>query len=83
MSGLASTETISHQTQWHKSAGWDPRNLRDFPGLDVSGVDGEPGPGEWEVRDDAWIETRFHLRTGITSVVPWLVVPRRQQSRGS
>ena len=34
-------------------------------------------PGEWEVRDDAWDETRFHLRTGSTSVVPWLVVSER------
>jgi hypothetical protein len=29
--------------------------------------------GEWEVRADAWAETRVHFRTGITSVVPWLV----------
>jgi hypothetical protein len=29
------------------------------------------------VRDDAWDETRFHLRTGSTSVVPWLVVSGR------
>ena len=32
-------------------------------------------PGEWEVRGDAQGETRFPFRTGITSVVPWLVVP--------
>jgi hypothetical protein len=36
--------------------------------------------GEWEVRGDASIETRFDSRTGITSVVPWLVVVRFQQS---
>jgi hypothetical protein len=30
--------------------------------------------GEWEVRGDARPETRFHRRTGMTSVVPWLVV---------
>jgi len=30
--------------------------------------------GEWEVRGDAQGETRFPFRTGITSVVPWLVV---------
>jgi hypothetical protein len=30
--------------------------------------------GEWEVRGDGRVETRFHFRTGITSVVPWLVV---------
>jgi hypothetical protein len=33
-----------------------------------------PAIGEWEVRGDARIETRFHFRTGITSVVPWLFV---------
>jgi hypothetical protein len=38
------------------------------------------GAGEWEVRGDASIETRFDSRTGITSVVPWLVVVRFQQS---
>ena len=27
----------------------------------------------WEVRGDARAQIRFHLRTGITSVVPWLV----------
>jgi hypothetical protein len=26
--------------------------------------------GEWEVRNAPWIETRFHVRTGITSLVP-------------
>jgi len=30
--------------------------------------------GEWEVRDAARGETRFHFRTGITRVVLWLVV---------
>jgi hypothetical protein len=30
--------------------------------------------GESEVRGDARAETRFHFRTDITSVVPWLVV---------
>ena len=34
----------------------------------------EPGIGELEVRGAARGETRFHFRTGITSVVPWLVV---------
>jgi hypothetical protein len=32
------------------------------------------GFGESEVRGAARAETRFHFRTGITSVVPWLVV---------
>lgn len=32
--------------------------------------------GEWEVRGRARAETRFHFRTGIKSVVPWLVVSR-------
>ena len=32
------------------------------------------GSGEWEVRADACAETRCHFRTGITSVVPWLLV---------
>jgi hypothetical protein len=31
------------------------------------------GIGEWEVRGDARAETCFHLRAGITSVMPWLV----------
>jgi hypothetical protein len=57
-SALASTETISHQTQSHKPAGRDPRNVRDFCGLrgqlgqrgdsaalDVTGVGAEPGDG--------------------------------------
>jgi hypothetical protein len=30
--------------------------------------------GEWEVRGDARAETRFHFRTGITSVAPRMVV---------
>jgi len=30
--------------------------------------------GEWAVRPDARAETRFHFCTGITSVVPSLVV---------
>ena len=30
--------------------------------------------GEWEVRGVAVAGTRFHFRTGIASVVPWLVV---------
>jgi hypothetical protein len=30
--------------------------------------------GEREVRDDARFETRVHFRTGITRVVPWLVL---------
>ncbi|MGZ6590122.1 MAG: hypothetical protein ACXVHX_38505, partial [Solirubrobacteraceae bacterium] len=34
----------------------------------------EPEFGEWEVRGDARAETSFHVRRGITSVVPWLVV---------
>lgn len=33
-----------------------------------------PAGGEWEVRGDARAETRFLFRTGITSVVPRLVV---------
>ena len=32
------------------------------------------GSGEWEVREDARAETRFHFRTDITSVVPRLLV---------
>jgi hypothetical protein len=32
------------------------------------------GHGEWEVRGDGRAKTRFHFRTRITSVVPWLVV---------
>ena len=35
---------------------------------------GFPARGESEVRGAARTETRFHSRTGITSVVPWLVV---------
>lgn len=31
-------------------------------------------PGEWEVRGDARGETRFPFRTGMTTVVSWLVV---------
>ena len=30
--------------------------------------------GEWEVRGDARADTRSHFRTGITSVVPSLLV---------
>jgi hypothetical protein len=44
-----------------------------------------PASGEWEVRGDAWAETRIHFCTGITSVVPWLVVSgsnRGHQRRG-
>jgi hypothetical protein len=41
------------------------RDLRRRGGLEI---------GEWEVRGDARPETRFHRRTGMTSVVPWLVV---------
>jgi len=33
-----------------------------------------PQIGEWEEGGGAPAETRFHFRTGITSVVPWLVV---------
>jgi hypothetical protein len=40
-------------------------------------VDAGLATGEWEMRDDAWDETRFHLRTGSASVVPWLVVSER------
>ena len=32
-----------------------------------------PEIGEWEVRGDVRAGTRFHFRTGFTSVVPWLV----------
>jgi hypothetical protein len=39
-----------------------------------------PHAGEWEVRGDARAETRFHFGTGITSVVPWLVVSRAEVS---
>jgi hypothetical protein len=35
---------------------------------------------EWEVRSDTRAETRFHSRTGITSVVPWLVVSGRSHA---
>jgi hypothetical protein len=41
-------------------------------------VAGEPtgcANGEQQVCGPAWGETRFHFRTRITSVVPWLVVP--------
>ena len=34
--------------------------------------------GESEVRGDARADPRFHFRTGITSVVPWLVVSRKR-----
>jgi hypothetical protein len=37
-------------------------------------IDAALATGEWEVRADARAETCFHFRTGITSVVPWLVV---------
>ena len=35
--------------------------------------------GEWEERGGAPSETRCHFRTGITSVVRWLVVSRKEQ----
>jgi hypothetical protein len=38
--------------------------------------------GEWEVRDDARTETRFHFRTCITSVVSWLVVSESSRRWG-
>jgi hypothetical protein len=52
--------------------------------LQVFGVVGHEGEqidqvtrradGEWEVLGDARVASRFYFVTGITSVVPWLVV---------
>src|SRR6516162_8617380 len=39
--------------------------------------------GEWEVHADARAETRFHFRTSIASVVPWLVVSGSSSERGN
>ena len=39
--------------------------------------------GESEVRGAARAETRFHFRTGITSVVPWLVVSEGERAIGN
>jgi hypothetical protein len=33
------------------------------------------------VRRDAGAETRFHLRTGIASAVPWLFLPERRRRK--
>jgi hypothetical protein len=43
---------------------------------------GVRGFGEWEVRTEAWIETPFHVRTGITSVVRELFVSWMQKPGG-
>jgi hypothetical protein len=38
--------------------------------------------GEWEVRGDARVDTRFHFRAGIPSLVPWrLCLERRPPAR--
>ena len=51
--------------------------MRDTCGLLIAGQGAARGDrratGELEVRGAARAETRFHFRTGIASVVPWLV----------